>query len=76
MSFRYEVKVHGKWHSNKVYFFTEREADRAGNSKFLSWTMCEEYRVVEDTAPVNYQYDGEGRVIYIGPVTMDIVMGN
>lgn len=74
MSFRYEVKVHGKWYPNKVYFATEAEADRAGHSKFFSWTMCEGYQVVEDTAPVNYQCDADGRVIYIGPATMEIVL--
>jgi len=64
-SYRYEVLVQGKWYDNQVFFATHAEADRAGNSKFFNWTMCEEYRVVESDQPVNYRYDGEGQLIHI-----------
>jgi len=62
MSFRYEVSVSGKWYPNEVCFETHQEADRAGNNKFFNWTMCDGYRVVEDTRPANYRWIDDGAI--------------
>ena len=60
MSYRYEVKVSGKWYPNNVRFATEAEASKAGHSKAFSWMLCEDYRVVEDAAPANYALTDDG----------------
>ena len=60
MSYRYEVKVSGKWYPNNVRFATEAEAQRAADIKLFSWSMAESVRVVEDAAPANYVMTDDG----------------
>ena len=60
MSYRYEVKVSGRWYPNSVRFATEAEASQAGHSKAFNWTLCEDYRVVPDDKPANYEWTDAG----------------
>lgn len=59
MAFKYEIKVgtDEKYYGNNVTFATKAEANGAGASKYMNWTMAEAYRVVESDEVPNYRWD-------------------
>jgi len=65
MSYRYEIKVGGKFYPNNVRFATEGEASQAGYSKLYNWTLAEDYRVVPDEQPANYALT-HGQFVFLG----------
>lgn len=61
--FKYEVQVSGcgdKWHQNGVTFATADEAEQAGLMKWMTWSLCDGYRVVETEEIPNYRWTGAG----------------
>jgi hypothetical protein len=53
-SFKSEFLVEGAWYDNAVRFATHAEAHDATESKFMSWTVPTDRRVVESDDEPNY----------------------
>lgn len=62
MSFKPEFLINGIWYDNAVRFATYEEALDNARAKFAVWTMPTDYRAVESTDPVNYQWTDGGLV--------------
>jgi hypothetical protein len=62
MSYKALIKVYNdpKFYANAITLATEAEAEQSGLHKFTTWTMAEEYKVVESDETPNYTFvDGQ-----------------
>lgn len=67
MSFKPQVKVHGKWTTNGLVFTTKEEAAFAADELMSCWWLVEECRIIESDEAPNYQVIGkEIKFIKIG----------
>ena len=59
MSYKTEIRVSGdpKYYPNGVTFAFEEEAKEYGLYKLSTWSMAENFRVVQSDEPVNYAWD-------------------
>lgn len=57
MSWKPAFKIQGKWCYNGQAFATEEEAKASAASRFMVWTMPEDYAAHESEEPVNYRWE-------------------
>lgn len=50
----------GKWTGNQLRFATYAEADAYARDLYSRWTLVSQFRVVESTDPVNYEFGRDG----------------
>ena len=59
MSYKYEMKINGKWTSNKIRFATKDEAHFAGQKLYQDWLAVEDIRTTTSEDEVTHAFINE-----------------